>query len=368
MKKTITLFVFLLLGNFLLNAQITVTSDDLPGAGSIFPQINDSLPGNNITPGEPGTNMEWDFSSINIHYRDTINFMDPANTPYANMFPEANKCVEMGEDVPYSYIVASPDSVYMVGAVVDTSAFRDEMIIEFDPVQLIMLSPTSYGTNFESIYAFETTMYFGQTITLPGIPYPVFVDSLKFKNHTNTNSEIDSWGLLTTPYGNFETLREKRTEIAHDSLFAKSMDIGDTWIDVTSWLGDNVCTTLSYSWLNSDVGYTIFELDVDPESGNTLRARCLEVEGNAGIQQNVDVMTESEVYPVPANEVIYIDMEATDRGIISIYNLTGTLVAKKTVESFPATVNINKLKSSLYFYTITKDGQVITNGKFSIAR
>lgn len=369
MKKIFTLLTLLICSNIFLQAQVEITSEDIPGTGSLFSRIHDTIPGDSLMPGNAGANLEWDFSTMNTHFIDTIEFLDPANTPYANIFPGANQCIQMGNAIPYAYTVVSPDSLYVLGAVIEDEGFDDEIVSKFDPVQLLMLFPTTYGSTFEHTSAFSATLYFGQTVTLPGIPYPVFVDSVKIKNQTHTDSEIDGWGLLKTPYGSFETLREKRTEMTEDSLFAKSSDLGGMWIDITSWLGeDQKDTNLIYSWLTKDVGFSVFELKVEPETGQANEATCLEIEGNAGITTKMNRLVEPRVYPIPADDILHIDMETVNKSILNIYDLTGTLIARKTVNEFPIEVKTGGLSGSLYFYTITKNEQVISSGKFSVAR
>ncbi len=367
--KKFTLLTLLIFNNIFLHAQVEITSDDIPGTGSLFSRIHDTIPGDSLMPGNAGANLEWDFSTMNTHFIDTIEFLDPANTPYANMFPGANQCIQMGNEIPYAYTVVSPDSLYVLGAVIEDEGFDDEIVSRFDPVQLLMLFPTTYGSAFEHTSAFSATLYFGQTVTLPGIPYPVFVDSVKIKNQTHTDSEIDGWGLLKTPYGSFETLREKRTEMTEDSLFAKSSDLGGMWIDITSWLGeDQKDTALIYSWLTKDVGFSVFELKVEPETGQVNEATCLEIEGNAGSSTKMNRTEESHAYPIPANETLHIDMDTDRAADINIYDLTGTLIAEKRVNKFPAKINISDFSGSIYFYTIRIKGQVAESGKFTIAR
>jgi hypothetical protein len=70
--------------------------------------------------------------------------------------------------------------------------------------------------------------------------------SVKIPNtfSSSTNSfrlnEVDGWGLLTTPFGSFNTLRVKTIITAHDSLFLDTLGFG---------FGISVPQQIEYKWI-----------------------------------------------------------------------------------------------------------------------
>jgi len=78
-----------------------------------------------------------------------------------------------------------------------------------------------------------------------------------------------------------------------------------------------------------------------------------------------DTETTIQVYPNPASEVIYFNVnELKQVGNLEIYSLEGKKTGNHTLQEGINTVNIEQLPKGIYFYKIFSDGTMIGAGKF----
>ena len=71
------------------------------------------MPSNSITIGNSGANQTWDFSSLQDMEVDIIEVISPVGTPYENIHPDANMCVEIDDEL--MYLDKSSTGLEMVG-------------------------------------------------------------------------------------------------------------------------------------------------------------------------------------------------------------------------------------------------------------
>ena len=111
MKTKALFFVMLMsIGSF---AQITVDTDDVVSIGDTRYLATDDSPDGSIAPGNAGVNQTWDFSALNAESIETVEFLDPAGTPYATDFPDATLAFAI--DVGYGYIINSANGLTILG-------------------------------------------------------------------------------------------------------------------------------------------------------------------------------------------------------------------------------------------------------------
>lgn len=366
--KYITLLLFLISQVIYTTAQITITSNDIANIGTELPRIIDNNPDVTITPGAPGSNLIWDFSSISTDVNDTVCFADVNTTPYANEFPNSNLCIKLGTDIDYAYTTVTNESIQIQGASQYIDQLEDNVVAHFNPEQTNIIFPATYGTSFNDSYGFTVIRYYGETVTLPGVPFPVMVDSVKIVSATDATQIFDSWGELITPYGDFSTIRNKRVDYIENELYAKSNLLG-YWIDVTTWLGEESTDTVCiYSWWAKEIGYPVFEIQTDYNTEAVIKASCLIVE-DISIKKLAEEKITTTVFPVPANKHLNIKTNYEGSAVLKIYDMTGSLILKENINKSLQIVNIGNLSESLYFYTITgKDKTEVGQGKFYVVR
>ena len=80
MKKTLLLLaLFATIG---LQAQITLTQNEMPSIGDVFLQFDDTVPSaaNQLVAFETGANHTWNFATLDVHDTTGIHFIDATTT------------------------------------------------------------------------------------------------------------------------------------------------------------------------------------------------------------------------------------------------------------------------------------------------
>ena len=365
MKQITTLF-FAICFSFMAKAQISISSADVAEIGTVLPRIIDNSPAETLLPGNTGENFIWDFSAIAAEDQDTIKFIAVEGTPYEDEFPDADFCIRLGAEIDYAYATNSSIDLKIQGASRYIDELEENIVVHFNPQQTSMLFPASYGDSFTDDYGFSLVKFYGESVSLPGFPFPIMVDSIKIVNNTHSSSTFDAWGELITPYGDFNVLRNWRVDYMENELYAKNNTMG-FWIDVTSWLGNESADTVSvYSWWANNVGYPVFEIRTDYNTGEVNKASCLEVEDLSALQAKNTVQPTS-AFPIPASDRITVQTNYFGNGIINIFDMTGSLVVSERFSSRAHSINVSHLSESLYFYNIiTANQEKIGQGKFYV--
>lgn len=209
MKTKSLLFLMLMgLSSF---AQITIDSDNVISVGDTRYMATDSSPDASIAPGNGGANQVWDFSTLNSESIETLEFIDPAETPYTSDFPDANIAFTVFGG--YGYLLNSPTGLYLQGFGQDGGTLElDELWAEW---------PMEYENTFGWEFQLDTIVV-NTFIPLPG------ADIIRYKKDTANISEVDGWGSLNTPIGNYDALRVKNTASSIDSVWYKAAPTSST--------------------------------------------------------------------------------------------------------------------------------------------
>lgn len=208
--KTKSLFFLMLMGltSF---AQITVDSDDVISIGDTRYMATDSSPDPSIAPGNSGTNQAWDFSNLNSESIEILEFIDPSETPYTSDFPDANIAFTVFGG--YGYLLNSPTGLYLQGFGQDGGTLElNELWAEW---------PMEYENTFGWEFQLDTIVV-NTFIPLPG------ADLIRYKKDTANISEVDSWGSMSTPMGDYNALRVKNTASSIDSVWYKALPTSST--------------------------------------------------------------------------------------------------------------------------------------------
>lgn len=92
-------------------------------------------------------------------------------------------------------------------------------------------------------------------------------------------------------------------------------------------------------------------------------------EGTGVIDPSSEITTSA--YPNPATSVITLNIgNMKSRGLVAIYNLTGSLVRKAEIAAGTdhVSINVSDLPGGLYFYALSANGRTISSKKFIISR
>ena len=237
-----------------LSAQITIDGTDIPPFGAVLSFGEDTLVAG-LEPGPAGAGQSWDFSSLHTHSTFQNSVVDPAETPYAADFTDATFSLR-GTDGFFSYAKLTADALLVLGGSAPLPG-GGSATARFDPPQQLLPAPATYGSSFSNDFGF--------TIFLDGSAFGV--DSVQVRESGTQVAEIDAWGTLSLPSGEYETLRQRIETVTVDSIFVQFFG---AWIPFTT-LEETVIT---YEWWAKDGRAQVLSLDYD-ESGNALSATHL---------------------------------------------------------------------------------------------
>lgn len=259
MKKI--LYIFLLFP-FFLNAQITVTSSNLPNIGDTVILAEDF---GGYFPGLSGANQNWDFSNALGTPEMLLGFIDPLLTPYPNTFPSSNICVQVDSSA-YYYLNTSVNGLAAVG-------FVDAGIV-YPWNDMLLPTPLNYLDTINN----TQILYEWDTVFSPAVPAiffggptgPYVVDSIK-QIYGNTEKYIvDGWGQVQLPNATFDALRVFETSFDFDNTMYK---VTDTITGAFQWYQDPASGTYwnesRYTWRTNDstVHFSLVEIETD-SAGN----------------------------------------------------------------------------------------------------
>lgn len=229
--RALILSLSLLLGLQTLFGQITLDS------AAYFPAIGDTLRvavdndpmGIMITPS--GGDQSWNFSTLQSGFtqEQIVRALDPADT--LNIFPNANLTFEQANS-GLGYYRSTSTSFALEGFVGSDAVIPDlEVQTPFSPPYVERWAPLEFFNvrNMESnlLVAVSTDNLPAEILDA----LPIRPDSIRVRANITRTDLVDGWGSLTIPGGNYEVLREKRTEYRDVRLETK---VGNfPWFDIT---------------------------------------------------------------------------------------------------------------------------------------
>lgn len=314
--RKILLLSFVLVAAFM-QAQITITTENIGGPGGIFVMGNDEEASGQINLGNPGANQTWDFSMLDNDDADTICFHEPQDYPFWEDYPEANLLIEMDMDSNYAYAKNTDENFNIQGLVV-----RNDMTglisLPMDPPLIIIDFPMNYQDTLEQ----ET-----EQITVFESPDPP-ADSIKIEIINEETRMVDAWGSLQLPWFTFDVLRVDDQLISNTTVYAK---IFGNW----SIVSETVDTSYSYEfWTNHpNIGYLLCDIDYDPQSGDIENVQYMsEFAIYVGLQENIE-HSDLSVFPNPAVDILNIDFGKYFTGTIDLYDLSGKRIITRQFEN-----------------------------------
>jgi hypothetical protein len=260
MKRLFILLIcFGLIG--LVNAQITVTHDDLPQAGKIY-VVNIDTTHQTAIGNASSTTQTWNFSALTSAYPKIASYSPTAPYQcYAPSFPGSN-LYTYGPAYMYSNFYGGAP-VYMTTQMgymfwkSDTSGFgivgfrsdygRGQKNTVENPQELLMKTPATYGDSVNNTARW--------VVSLTAIP-PDPTDT-NFVSHVYKTLHVDAFGSLQTILGTFNVIRVHEKIIKRDSVIFVAG--GFPWLSIE--LSRDTLNNY-YFWTNG-VGYPIASVFAD---------------------------------------------------------------------------------------------------------
>ncbi len=338
MKLRLTPLLLLLVA-YNAQAQITITSQDLPAANNVYLVMN-ALDGDNNDPEATGTNFTWDYSNLQdistieesyvtvssapILYQFLFN--SPFNPDYQaemaikRLDQEINVGITL-ED--YYEFYRADNSVYArVGVGATVNGFSIPAIT--DPIDTLFALPLNYD--------YQDTSYSELLFEIPTFA--------TYLNKQTRRTHADGWGTVITPYGSFEALRV-RTEIdARDSISIPEFFIQQAF---------NRPMTIEYAWYADGEGVPVLKITSTAGIQTLVQYKTEEIIENINQVSSVDF----NLFPVPSNNEINLRI-AESAGISnwSISDVSGKIVLTGSTLNLTDNINISELNSGVYQFML----------------
>jgi len=335
-------------------AQITVTDSDIVSIGDIVYQAVDSLPSNSINAGNSGANQTWDFSSLQEMEVDIIEVISPVGTPYENIHPDANMCVEIDNELMY----------------LDKSSTGLEMVGYGDiPLNMLMIPlPLVYGLSQQS--GPNTNMQVFPNFGIPDSLAPLIslnpaydqLDSIKINAVITSEFNVDAWGNVTIPLGNFDALRLKVEETTITDYYAycsSSSGLGGGWYLVPAQIAPSETEIANrYQWWSNDpsVKFMIAELEMDSLNNNVEFVTFL---NETQTSEVADLLSNSvSVFPNPTSDKIIIDTDLNNCNY-ELVDVKGSVITSDNF-NYSTEIDLSKNAKGIYFLRLKSQNEIIT--------
>ena len=235
MKKLGILLLMIVVNINLGNAQIVITQSDMPSVGDT---LRVSTSNDTLNPAMTGANYTWDYSYLKPTQQHIRKFDSPTtfvipfnlffglyNTSFGekNYTPDSITGVNIHPSNSYDFYRKSTSSYRKVGQGLKINAAPIPFL--YHPVDTIFRFPLKFGDSDSCDSEFG--------LTVPNVGY-FYGQKIHRVNH------VDGWGVLTTPYGTFPSLRIK-SEVSVRDTFADSSGVNGYAI--------NRPVRYEYSWL-----------------------------------------------------------------------------------------------------------------------
>jgi hypothetical protein len=329
--------------------QIIITNDDIAPVGTTIYMANDTLPSDEIVPGDAGADKSWDFSSVVAHTVDTMDLVQPASTPYADQFPASNFAFTHFSDEDttslFDYMSRSDDKLSNLGYVVETP--DGTFTWDIEPENIILDFPVTYQDAYNENYTVEAVFVSPQA----------GADSVRLINTVTKQTHVDAWGTLTIPLGTYDVLRQREDEISTDSIFVL---IGGNWMFISATKD----STTFYSWWTDDVslGFELFDINVDKSTGEISGVSFLE---GSTVGMADYALKEAKAYPNPFSDELNIEFEEAQSGELTLYNQLGQIqLSQKLDHQKVVRFNLSHFPEGMYHYQLRNEaGEIVSNGK-----
>jgi len=289
-------------------AQISITSSDLLALiGTSQSVESDTSGGITVNVGSAGTNQTWDFRSLTIDgVNAAFDFIGPTGTPFEGDFPTANFVQRLEFDAQtslYTYSEVTSDAFSQLGiGTVSTNPDTSFIMERSDDVAPL---PLTFGTMWTSTTTDTTD----------------FGSGVLFVNNSTTTNNVDGWGTVRLPVGDFDCLRIREdSEHISETIFNGNVQTSDTTRDI------------SYTWVSKQnfllVAVTSQDGETDPnftEASSVFRITDMGTAVNEPSEQIPESPALLQNYPNPFNPETVIRFELSTRGPIdlTVYNLLG---------------------------------------------
>jgi hypothetical protein len=356
MMKNITLALVCIVAIFPVFGQITVTSSDFPEAGdTVMVSISNDF---DLDFESTGADNNWDYSLLNFTSQRIYTFFDVGDasityqlafnngwldpdykadyyTPYANFVIPTSDLFELPLSNPVNFTKIESDRVEIVGVGVELSGF--EIPLKNDPIDLEYALPLNYSDEWVSNSFYEIDLN------------PVYDGILR--RYQERTAEVDGWGTVITPFGDFNCIRTKAVVDFTDSM---KIVLGES----ETWFQLPTPTQIIYSWWANDQKIPVLTVVAQDIFGSETITSVEYKDRDWSDLSIKDNPNETfSVYPNPVQDFLYLN---TDKSIesVQVYDAIGHLI----IDSFgDQNLYVGDLQDGIYFLHTTINGMTTVN-------
>ncbi|WP_306643588.1 T9SS type A sorting domain-containing protein [Sanyastnella coralliicola] len=295
------------------SAQITITQDDMPSPDSSYFVTNAGL-FNDYDFSETGFEYTWDYSDLEPAGQQERNYIEVSEAPFS-----------------YQFLFNNPfDQEHLADHAIQTDGFQVGEFSLDDFYEFYQLDEEAY-----TIVGYGATI---NSIPIPGVNDPVdnvyefpldyadFYESYSewevevptlgaYKLEQSRDVDVDGWGTLITPYGEFEVIKVRMEIDANDSLYIDFIQQGFTFER----------NSVEYHWLAKEEGIPV--LRVIENLGLVSQILYKDIEEEEEEPDNVDelLLAQMDFYPNPTRGGLYISNLPAGASV-TVYSLDGKVL------------------------------------------
>lgn len=319
--------LFLLCGS--LNAQIQITSADMPIVGDEIVRYLDTLP--DFTPGGDGPDQSWDFSMAIQDIEQVNTFVDPASTSNGDQFGDANLALTTDGN-NYTYINNSADQMTAEGFSGDPLGDGTfDIVAPFDPVLQLHQFPRQHTIAFSNSFGFD--------VTVDGSDFGVYQG--RIKEVSSVYDTTDAYGTITTPVGTYDCIRSRNTTIRIDSIFAQLLEILPM-----AFVFEIVDTTVTYAWHTLETKLPVAEMIMD-SAGTAASFTWSTIEPNSTGVAHTAGRDAFRLFPQPATDHVQLVSDAPWHSV-SVTDMDGREVLRNERLLRNEALDISKLSTGAF--------------------
>jgi hypothetical protein len=330
------------------SAQISIDQSNMPNGGDVFPyRLLAALP-SGADPIVTGEGIVWDYSGLNAGLAQADTFNTVGSTPFAYQFFFNNPLIYPSynanyakKDIDVDFGIVTLENTYVfyknngqglrnVGYGAEVNGIPTP--VQNDPIDYIYEFPLEYEDSFESSSASE--------VDIPFVGY--------FQRTLQRSTEVEGYGTLVLPSGEFEVLKVKVILNASDSLYI--VDFG------TGFRIDQPEETI-YQWIAEEHVQPVLQISQQLGFGYTIQYY---EELSTGLEETV---TRSlKIFPNPTSDRLYFNPNHEEAVSYDLYDLQNVLVTSGRLpqNSEIVEVDLKGLSAGVYLLLLNdKDGQVI---------
>tara|TARA_B100000795_G_scaffold64850_1_gene43918 strand:+ start:1296 stop:2375 length:1080 start_codon:yes stop_codon:yes gene_type:complete len=336
----------LALSSMNISAQITVADTDLMSVGDIITQANDSLPSPLISIGNSGANQFWDFSSLQEMEIETIEVVSPVGTLYGSMYTNANICVEMDDDL--LYLDKTSSGLVMVG-------FGELPVnVLMLPLPLIYNLTHQDGPNTIMDSVFANSGFFDNSLAPVISLNPLYdqIDSLKIKAVITSDFNVDAWGNVAIPLGNYDALRLKVEETTSTEFYTycSAGGLGGGWFSAETFFPIETEIANRYQWWSNDPIFNFMLAELEVDSVDNVQSVTFLTNPQASSVANLSDYN-VKIYPVPANKYITVEAKKNDITSLDLVDVNGKVILKKEFTQ-STSLDVSDIAKGIYFLNL----------------